>query len=89
MWPVNLTANTSNYTTITNGWREWNWQNGEPLGTRLGRFLSIVKLYNVYNMTFTSMPPLELHLQLQKRTPLGNNSHWTMVKLRYPFPNSI
>jgi len=23
MWPVNLTAQGSNYTTITNGWREW------------------------------------------------------------------
>jgi hypothetical protein len=23
MWPVNLTAEGSNYTTVTNGWREW------------------------------------------------------------------
>jgi hypothetical protein len=25
MWPVNLTYDGSNYTTITNGWREWDW----------------------------------------------------------------
>jgi hypothetical protein len=25
MWPVNLTYDGSKYTTITNGWREWEW----------------------------------------------------------------
>ena len=25
MWPVNLTYDGGNYTTITNGWRDWEW----------------------------------------------------------------
>jgi hypothetical protein len=58
MWPVNLTANSTNYTTVVNGWREWNWQGGIPMGTRLGRFVSVIKLYSIYNITFTSTPPL-------------------------------
>jgi hypothetical protein len=89
MWPVSLSANNSNYTTVINGWREWNWDGSRPLLTRLGRFISIVKLHSVYNLTFTSTPPLQLKFKLQKRTPNGNNSYWTMVKLYYPLPNSI
>jgi hypothetical protein len=25
MWPMNLTYEGSSYTTVTNGWREWDW----------------------------------------------------------------
>jgi hypothetical protein len=25
MWPVSLTADGANYTTLTNGWRDWEW----------------------------------------------------------------
>ena len=30
-----------------------------------------------------------MHFQLQKTSPKGNNSRWTIVKLYYPLPNSI
>lgn len=30
MWPVNLTANHSQYTTVTNAWREWDWLGNQP-----------------------------------------------------------
>lgn len=40
-------------------------------------------------MTFSALPPLNLQLQLQKRTPLGNSSNYIIVKLYYPLPNSI
>jgi len=30
-----------------------------------------------------------MRLELQKRTPGGNNSDWIIVKIYYPFPNSI
>lgn len=35
------------------------------------------------------MPPVNLQLQIQKRTPQGNNSNYVVVKLHYPLPNSI
>lgn len=35
------------------------------------------------------MPPLDMRLQLQKRTPQGVPTDWVAVKLYYPFPNSI
>lgn len=89
IWPVLLTGNTSNYTTVTNGWREWSWSGSRPLGRRLGRFVSIVKLNSEYNMTFASMPPLDMRMQLQRRTPKGNNSNWVVIKIYYPLPNSI
>lgn len=40
-------------------------------------------------MSFVTMPPLDMTLQLQKRTPAGNNSNWVIIKLYYPLPNSI
>lgn len=59
------------------------------MNLRLGRFLSIVQLFKWYNMTFASNPPTDMRLQLQKRTLGGNNSDWVVVKIYYPFPNSI
>ena len=35
------------------------------------------------------MPPEKLQIQLQRRTPTGNNSNYIRVKLHYPKPNSI
>jgi hypothetical protein len=60
MWPVNLTYDRANYTTITNAWREWDWLGSEPLNHRFGRFVSIVRLNQTYNMTFASKPPEKL-----------------------------
>jgi hypothetical protein len=40
-------------------------------------------------MTFASMPPEKLQIQIQKRTPTGNNSNFIRVKLHYPKPNTI
>lgn len=59
------------------------------MNRRLGRFNSLVQLYQMYNMSFGSSPPKDMRLALQKRTPEGNNSDWIIVKLYYPFPNSI
>ena len=35
------------------------------------------------------MPPLDMKMQISRRLPEGNNSDWVIVKLHYPFPNSI
>jgi hypothetical protein len=51
--------------------------------------MSIVQLQKSYNMTFSAMPPIDMRLQFQKRTPQGNNSDWVIVRLYYPLPNSI
>ena len=59
------------------------------MNNRIGRFVSVVKLQKMYNMTFTSMPPEDMTLKLQKRLPEGNTSDWVIVKLMYPKPNSI
>lgn len=59
------------------------------MNKRRGRFISVVQLQKVYNMTFASNPPDDMHVQLQKRIPAGNNSDWVVIKLYYPFPNSI
>lgn len=89
MWPVSLTADGYNYTTVTNGWREWKWNGGEPLNFRLGRFVSIVHLHRTYNMSFDAAAPADMTLKLQNRLPEANASDWIIVKLFYPFPNSI
>jgi hypothetical protein len=64
MWPLTLRYDGANYTTTINGWREWNWVGNVPQNHRLGRFISIVKLNSVYNMTFTSMPPLTMEFEI-------------------------
>lgn len=89
MWPVNLTYDGSNYTTVTNGWREWEWLGKEPQNMRFGRFVSVVRYFQTYNMTFSAVPPYNLQLQLQKRTPEGNNSNYIIVRIYYPLPNSL
>lgn len=40
-------------------------------------------------MSFTSMPPEDMTLKIQKRLPEGTPSDWVVVKLYYPKPNSI
>lgn len=40
-------------------------------------------------MSFVSMPPEDMILQFQRRTLVGNDSDWIIVKLYYPKPNSI
>ena len=40
-------------------------------------------------MTFASEPPEKLEVQIQKRTPTGDNNNYAIFKLHYPKPNSI
>ena len=89
MWPVNLTANTSNYTTVTNAWREWDYLEIQPLNRRIGRFVSIVASNKTYNMAFATNPPAKLQLQIKKRNPRGNNSNYVILNISYPIPNMI
>lgn len=89
MWPVYLSFDGGNWLTWTNAYKEWEWEGGEPLNKRLGRFISLIQLQKVYNMTFEAMPPVDMVLQIQERIPGGNSSDWAVVKLYYPFPNSI
>ena len=89
MWPVSLTADGYGYTTVTNAWREWDWLGNEPLNRRFGRFVSVLTYNRTYNMTYVSEPPQKLQVQLQKRTPAGNNSNYVIIKLHYPRPNAI
>ena len=58
-WPVSLTADDS-YTTKTIGWRESEWNGNEPLNKRKGRFLSVVQLSKIYNISFTGKPPTDM-----------------------------
>lgn len=88
MWPVNLKGDTLNYTTVTNGWREWEWLGSEPLNRRFGRFASIIRTGQSYNMTFMSEPPQKLQVMLQRRTPQGSLNS-SVFRLHYPKPNSI
>ena len=51
--------------------------------------MSIVQLFEKYNMTFESEPPLDMRLQFQRTSPLGNIDNYIIVKIHYPKPNSI
>lgn len=88
MWPVKLTGDGLSYTTVTNGWREWEWLGSEPLNRRFGRFVSIIRTGQNYNMTFLSEPPQKLQVMIQRRTIPGSLSYSTF-RLHYPKPNSI
>ena len=59
------------------------------MNKRIGRFISIIELGKIYNMTFNSEPPSDMVLQFQRRTANGDNGEYIMVKLHYPRPNSI
>ena len=89
MWPVALSYAGGNWSTQTNGYREWDWVGSEPQNRRLGRFISTLQLFQYYNMSFASNPPDDMHLQIQKRVQGGNNADWVVVTIYYPFPNAI
>jgi hypothetical protein len=40
-------------------------------------------------MSFATLPPEDMTVKIQKRTPVGNASDWVIVKLSYNRPNSI
>ena len=40
----------------------------------MARFVSIVRLSKIYNMTFNSEPPQDMRVQFQRRTANGDNS---------------
>lgn len=40
-------------------------------------------------MTFAAMPPLDLTMQLQRRSPEGNSSNYVVLRIYYPLPNAI
>lgn len=89
MWPVYLKFEGGLWNSTTNGWREWEWEGNQPLNLRLARFVSVVQVNQVYNMTFQSEPPIDMRFQFQRRTQTGNNSEYIVIKLHYPRPNSI
>lgn len=90
MWPVFLKYDGGNWTSKTNGWREWTWNGPEPMNQRLARFWSVVKLHKHYNLTYASMPPKDTRFQIQKRLmPNGNPNDWVIIRIYYPLPNSL
>jgi hypothetical protein len=90
MWPVNLTYDGGNWTSVTNGWKEWQWMGPEPMNLRLARFWSVIKLHQNYNLTYSSMPPKDSRFQIQSRLlPTGNSQDWAIIRIYYPLPNSI
>lgn len=90
MWPVSIHYDGGPWTTITNGWKQWEWDGAEPLNLRLARFWSIVKLHKTYNISYSSSPPKDSRYQIQKRLlPSGNNQDWVIVRIVYPLPNSL
>jgi hypothetical protein len=59
------------------------------MNTRLGRFISTIRLAQVYNMTFSAQPPSDMRFQIARRTLAGNNSDWIAVRIYYPVANAI
>jgi hypothetical protein len=89
MWPVTLNYWGGSWTSVTNGYREWDWNGPEPNNHRLARFMSIVRLGQIYNMTFSAQPPSDMRFQIQKRTLSGNSSDWVAIRIYYPVANAI
>ena len=60
------------------------------MNQRLSRFVSIVKLHQNYNLSYSGQPPADSRFQIQKRTlPTGNSDDWVVIRIFYPLPNSI
>ena len=60
------------------------------MNLRLGRFWSVVKLHENYNMTFSSSPPKNMIFQIQEtQAPNGNPNDWVIIRIYFPIPNSI
>ena len=90
MWPTYLNYDGGPWKTITNAWREWQWDGPEPMNRRLNRFWSVFKLGKTYNLTYNSEPPSNSIYQIQKRDlPDGRASDWGIFRIYYPRPNSV
>lgn len=55
----------------------------------MGRFLSIVQLYKIYNMSFEAQPPIDMLFSFSLPSLSGDNSQWVGIKIYYPIPNAI
>ena len=86
---MSLTAEGGTYTTKTTGWRESEFNGNTPLNKRKGRFLSVVQLYKVYNMSFTSSPPNDMVVSFSLPSLTGDNTQWVGIKIYYPLPNAL
>lgn len=90
MWPTYLKYDGGRWNSTTNAWKEWQWDGPEPMNLRLGRFWSVIKLHENYNLTYESQPPSDTRFQIQKRLlPGGNPADWAIIRIYYPLPNSI
>ena len=89
VWPIQLSYQNGNWTSKTNGWKEWEWNGTEPKNRRVGRFVSTVVLGQIYNMSFASQPPSDMRFQLQKINKTGDASQWISVYIYYPIANYI
>ena len=60
------------------------------MNRRLGRFWSIVKLHENYQLLYSSLTPKDARYQIQKRSlPNGNSNDWIILRVFFPVPNSI
>jgi hypothetical protein len=55
-----------------NSFTEWNWEGGEPLNTRESKFIGLVTINTIINMTNAGMNPTSSDYWLAKRSEEGN-----------------
>jgi hypothetical protein len=78
--PVNLTNGV--FFNKLNSLREWGWDGGEPLNTRESKFVALVQLSSVINMTNTGQNPSDSQYWFQRRNkPEGLKTDWVIIQL--------
>jgi hypothetical protein len=64
-----------------NSFKEWNWDGAEPLNTRESKFVGLVQLSSVINMTNTGQNPSDSQYWFQRRNkPEGLKTDWIILK---------
>ncbi|CAK63318.1 unnamed protein product (macronuclear) [Paramecium tetraurelia] len=72
-----------------NSFAEWNWDGPEPLNLRESKFVSLVSVNTVINMTNAGMNPTTSEYWLSKRSEAGSPEDWVILKWQFSVPQII
>ncbi|KAM3135691.1 hypothetical protein pb186bvf_012217 [Paramecium bursaria] len=72
-----------------NSFREWQWNGNQPMNKRESRFVSIIQVNTVINMTNAGDNPTESIYWLSKKRPSGSPSDWIILQWQFSTPNII
>lgn len=72
-----------------NSYAEWNWDGPEPLNLRESKFVGLITVNTIINMTNAGMNPTSSEYWLSKKFDSGSPNDWVILKWQFSVPQII